>query len=574
MIRCGHLLRDEGLVEKAKRHLDYVLENQNPQGYLGPAHMQSSAAEGTAGWVRWPHTIFFRALIGHHSATRDERIVPALARHYLSSTASHGNGRDVTNVETILWTYAQTGDRRLLAHAVEAFAEYNRLSPGDDTALVNLLSEKRGTEHGVTFNEIGKLGAILYNYTGEQRYLEATVNAYRKLDRDQMLVDGVPSSSEKLRGKDPLDSHETCDIADYAWSVGYLLLATGEAEYADKIERACFNAAPGAVRSDFKGLQYLSCPNQVLADATSNHNHFYRGAAWMSYRPNPGTECCPGEVNRIMPNYVSRMWLSDGNGGLVAALYGASRVTAQVGAEEQEVTIIQKTNYPFSERIDFKILAESPVEFTLTLRIPGWCQNPSVRLNGETLDLIMSPGRFVKLERPFNHGDQVSLQLPMEIQVAHWPRGGVSVERGPLVYALRIEEDWQVDERDERSTPEFPAWNLYPASAWNYALVEEGFAEAVEIMQRDFSVEPWSIAAAPIELRVPARRVPGWVLDRRNAIISERWIDGVFGDWEYEGKFVFTPQLPEVEGPLGEVEMVTLVPYGCAKLRIAVFPSG
>ena len=234
-------------------------------------------------------------------------------------------------------------------------------------------SDNRATVHGVTFNEIAKLGAIIYMHTGERRYLDATVNAYRKLDRDQMLIDGIPSCMEDLAGKDPLDGHETCDIADYTWSVGYLLMATGKAEYADKIERACFNAAPGAVTSDFRALQYFSYPNQVLATSTSNHTLFFRGYPWMSYRPNPGTECCAGNVHRVMPNFAARMWLRDKQGGVVAALYGPGAFVGNVGQPAQTVTISEETDYPFGETITFTIHTPAAVEFPFSFRIPEWC---------------------------------------------------------------------------------------------------------------------------------------------------------------------------------------------------------
>jgi uncharacterized protein len=589
MIRCGHLLNDAFLIEKAAYQIEYVLDraersDNGDGGYLGPAFMKDPAGNN-----RWPHTIFFRAWIAHYGATGDERLVDALHRHYLSSTPSdHSGDRNVTNIEPLLWAYAQTGDPALLSHALLAYEEYNRQSPAADTAMANLLSDKRATEHGVTYNEIGKLGALLYTATGEQAYLDAAVHAYKKIDRDAMLVDGIHSSTEGLKGKDPLDSHETCDIADYTWSAGTLLMATGDADYADKVERACFNAAPGAVRSDFKGLQYFSCPNQVIADKTSNHNLFYRGHSWMSYRPNPGTECCPGEVNRIMPNFAARMWMHDGKGGLVAAFYGPSRVTTPVGSSSdggaQTVTIVEETDYPFSDRIDFQILSELPVTFTLHLRIPGWCSAAQLAVNGEPAGLSLHPGSFVPLTRTFHPNDRITLVLPMALALKRWPRGGISLERGPLAFSLRIEEAWEEDPDDPRSTPEFPAWNLYPASDWAYAPVldDADLASTVEIVHKPVLAEPWMLDTAPIELRVPARRVKGWELERKKTIVQEIWSEGKLqqleahaGSREY---FTFTPQLPDpatLPERLGEeLETVTLVPYGCTRLRITIFPDG
>jgi len=578
MVRCGHLLGDEYLLDRARKHFDHVLENADPDGYLGPKFMKQ-----WGDFNRWPHAVFFRALMAHADATDDDGISAALARHYLSNSAPHSTVREACNIEAALWAYARTGDKRLLDHAVAAYDEFNRQNPKHDTSLKTMLSDKPGTGHGVTYNEMAKLGAILYICTGRRRLLDASVNAYRKLDRDHMLVDGVVSSTERLCGRDPLASHETCDIADYTWSVGYLLMATGRADYADKIERACLNAAPGAVRSDFKGLQYFSCPNQVVSMRSSNHNEFFRGSEWMSYRPNPGTECCPGEVNRIMPNFAARTWLSDGRGGLAAALYAPCRVMTTVGEHGHEVIIVEETQYPFSDTIDFRIHTLAPATFPLSLRIPGWCRGAHLLLNGQPMNLKCEPGTFVRIRREFRNNDRITLVLPMELKLSHWPRGGIAIERGPLVYSLKIEEDWQIDtDPPKPATKDFPAWNLFPASTWNYALCVDGknLSKAVQVVHRPYTNDPWSIHTAPVELKVPARRVRGWKIERRKSVMG-MYPNATFTGFEMvekKGDFWLTPQLPDPatlrQRLADKVETVTLVPYGCTKLRVTIFPQG
>ena len=350
MERLAELLGDRKLKAKAERSFDYVLQNADPDGYLGPKLLKNSD-----GWNRWPHVVFFRAVMAKYSATGDLSLVEAVRRHYLEEPQRHNKARDVLNVEIMLWAYLKTGDKRLLDMAEKDFAEYNEQCK-DDNCVKAQLSPKKAYAHGVTYNEYSKLGAILYSCTGKKEYLKPVIKAYKKIDRYQMLPDGLHCSNEFLLDNDYMQSHETCDVTDYTWAMGYLLMATGKAEYADKIEKCIFNAGIGAVEENFKALQYLSCANQLILDRTSNHADFLQGDKWMSYRPNPGTECCAGNVNRFFPNYCARMWMKKGK-TIVAALYGASTVT--YGTRSAKVTIKEDTAYPFEDQIRFSLSRNS-----------------------------------------------------------------------------------------------------------------------------------------------------------------------------------------------------------------------
>ena len=497
-----------------------------------------------------------------YGKTHDPRIPKALLKHYLSQTDPHVSHRNIINVEIMLWTYAQTKDNRLLKMAEDCYEEYNKISKEITTLGFMESDSLEYNFHGVTFNETAKLAAVLYLYTGKKEYLDAVENAYRKVDENYMLVDGVNSSTEGMRGNDPLESHETCDIADYTWSIGYLLMATGDSKYADKIERACFNAAPGAVTKDFKELQYFSCPNQVIADRTSNHNLFFHGSEWMSYRPNPGTACCAGNVNRIMPNYVSRMWMKNNSGGPVAALYGSSAFTFNIG--DENVVITEKTDYPFNEEIQFTIHTKTPVSFPFTFRIPGWCDDPEIAVNsnGEKKSIKSESGRFQTVERIFNDGDIISLKLPMHLKASAWPNGGVAIERGPLVYSLDIPADTQIDTLDKNSSREFPAYNMYPAASWNYALVmtNKNLDKDIEIIHKSNHGYFWDSGNAPIVLKVRAKKVDDWDLQKGTMKIGS----------------LFTPPLPKrytLSKRLSDsIYALTLVPYGSTLLRQTIFP--
>jgi uncharacterized protein len=572
-VRCGCLLRNRRLIRKARAPLDFVLAHQHRDGYLGPRFLKKEPREGSHK-LRWSHAVLFRAFMAAHSASGDARIVKALHRHYLSRSSSHSDHRDVCNVETMLWVYERTGDRKILRAAEKAYAGFNKRFARTAPTMAELLSNRRSHEHGVTFHEIAKLGAILYTHTGNRRYLRAAQNGYRKIERDSLLVDGVASSRENLKGKGALETHETCDVADQTWSLGYLLMATGEARYADMIERACFNAGPGSVRKDFAALQYFSGLNQLVADKSSNHNPFDCGGASMSFRPRPFTECCTGNVHRIMPNYAARMWMTDDAGGIVATLYGPSRFELSVGGSGDVVKITEETRYPFEETIRFRIGLSRPVRFSLSLRIPGWSRNATCSVNGEPIRERLKPGSFWKLTRRFQPNDVVTLQLPMRTRAIRQPRGGIAVERGPLVYALRIKETWSRDRSDTNSSDRFPAWNLYSGSPWNYALVlKPGLIDdQVEVIQNPRAAKVWSLDDPPITLRVPARRVRDWKLIKSRSILREHFKEPL------RGRFIFTPPLPDPKSlrpRLGKrIEAVDLVPYGATHLRLTVFPRG
>ena len=84
------------------------------------------------------------------------------------------------------------------------------------------------------------------------------------------MPDGGIVSAEHLEPTAFDSVHESCDITDWSWSFGYLFMATGEARFADLIERTTFNALPGAVTKDFRQLQYFSAVNQTEIAATNS----------------------------------------------------------------------------------------------------------------------------------------------------------------------------------------------------------------------------------------------------------------------------------------------------------------
>lgn len=547
LLRLGYLLKDTAFINKVRAGIDHTLAHPQTNGRLGSAQFGS----------QWPIAVYFRVLQAEYLATGDKRIVEALQAHYLSYTPEQLGKepgkfrRAIMNIEGVLWTYGLTKDAALLKLAEDAWN-----LGGFELNQQKCLSPDTIVMHGVTYMEMAKLPAILYSYTGKKEYLDAAINAFAKLDRDHMLPDGIPSSNEFLAGKDPIKSHETCDITDYTWSAGYMLMITGQAMYADRIEKAIFNAAPGAISKDFKNLQYFSSVNQVIATGNCNTNKLAHGSTWMAYWPCHETECCAGNVHRFMPNYVTRMWMRDKEGGAVAALYGPSVEHLQVN--NKAVTITETTEYPFSESIVFTFDMPMPVTMPFTFRVPAWCSGAMVSINGKAYNRVGKAGSFTTIKRTFRKGDKIVLQLPMEAKLIPWNNQAVTVERGPLLYAYPVPEQVTIDTatysnlNGKRSNdPNFPALSITPAGHWNYTLAAQN-NQSLHVVKKATTGYPLDANNAPVVIQIPARQLPGWQL--------------------LENRYTPALPLPGQYTPATAIENITLVPYGCTRLRVAAFP--
>jgi len=545
--RLSRLIDDPAISRRRDAAMAYIL-----------AHSTGTNLGGSA--ACWPNAVVGRALMAEFSATADPRIASVLQNWLLTSAdAIASGGRNGVNCEEAFFLYGLTADQRLLDLCSQVYDGY--LS---DTNSFCTKEKIQGNglfhEHGVTAAEELKCLPLMYSYTGDPAALQLAQRAYQKVLDNDLMADGGVVSSEHLDKPAFYSVHESCDISDWSWSLGYLFMATGDARLADLIERTTFNALPGAVTKDFKQLQYFSAVNQTVIANTNNHTSSH-WATRMTYRAAHDTECCAGNINRAMPNYVIRMWMRAADGGLAAVYYGPSEVTTPVNG--QNVTLTEQTDYPFRNEISFKVKTAKPVAFNLQLRIPAWCDHADIRVNGSTLDSNPDPGTFAAINREFHDGDVVKLKLSMPVKIEDWFKNqGVVVTRGPLVYSLKIDEQRVEHTSDPDNIKPllsghdirgFPEVEFSAGSDWRYGF-PAGLADDlkhIKVVESPMTDNPFIEAQTPVRLELPLCHLTNWAP----------------GQSEPAG-------LPSSKQQLvsGRPAKMTLVPYGSTHLRLTTLP--
>jgi len=281
------------------------------------------------------------------------------------------------------------------------------------------------------------------------------------------------------------------------------------------------------------------------------------------------SRCCQHNHSQGWPYYEEHLWMATPDNGLAAILYNSSEVTAKVGDRSgHTVRLRQITNYPFDERIKIEVNAASPVKFPLYLRIPGWCDNATVSINGKEVNIHATADSYMRLENIWKQGDVIELMLPMGVSIKQWTqnKNSVSVNYGPLTFSLKIDESYKLMDSKQSAIGDskwqanadqtkWPAYEIYPASMWNYGLALNGkpAADQFTIIKKQWPQNnfPFTETDVPILIKAKGKLISSWTLD----------------------KYGLCETLPQSPVPVDtKEETIDLIPMGAARLRISAFP--
>lgn len=552
LTRLGHVLHDEALVQQAKRRFDVVVSHMNPNSILflwwlnknNPDDAKAITCDG--GWPIWACGLLGRGMAAHYAGSGDQGVLKTLEAAYAGDRSWLRLPGGMSSVWPALQTYTWTGNRQI-AEALSAIFSKDGPSQGLTPGawgryrrMPNLTPGAEPNEHGVVFLESTTPWALGYLWTGNREFLDVTLAWHDLLEREAMQPSGVPVMDEFWGPTGAFRATETCDVAGYLWSQIVLLTVSGQGRMADRAERAFFNAGPATVARDFRTHVYFQSPNRVV-DGSPPCPHG-PGASGCSYKTTHMPLCCTAALNRIVPNYVMHLWMATYDNGLAATHYGPCKVSA-LAADRAPVEIVCRTNYPFDEIIEMMITPAREANFPLSLRIPGWCKGFELSVNGSAIQTSPDANGFVRLQRLWKPGDTLRLRFPMSVRViAGRDRNAqgapyAAVSYGPLLFALPIPDI------QNPNTPD-------PAAPWKYALDAPGGRLGADVtVERGPMPARWDWPlAAPLRLQA----------------------HGVAIDWAPDPK---APRLPSE--PIADPkrpETLTLVPYGCTKFRVSMFP--
>ncbi|RAP74882.1 beta-L-arabinofuranosidase domain-containing protein [Paenibacillus montanisoli] len=550
LLPLAYVLEDEELIAKAQRWIEWSLASQQENGNFGPqGTIQSVNTDINKKHDWWHYMIMLKVITQYAEATGDARVVPFLTKYFryvqehIEANPLEGwaKARGAEMVLCIQWLHKETGEDFLLELArtvAEQTLDWTDIF--HDFPYWRKVEEWDWSTHVVNVAMGIKTPAIRYELSGQNVEHEAVHRGIDSLMTYHGQAHGMFSGDEWLSGTSPSQGVELCAVVEYMYSMEHLTRVFGEGRFGDIMEKVAFNALPATISKDWTSHQYDQQVNQIVCNVAPRAWSNSADANLFGLEPNFG--CCTANMHQGWPKLTSHLWMSDGSGGLAAVSYAPCVVRSAVG-QGAAARVTVSGEYPFRESVTIAVELDRPSEaFAISLRIPAWCEAPSLTVNGTNAKLNAVNG-YAKVEREWKNGDTLTLHLPMTVKTVSRNLYAISVERGPLVYALPVQENWQLLTKRAK----FHDWEVYPGSPWKYGLLADNVYEASEY---DIPYQPFDAEHAPIRLKATGQLVR---------------------EWKMEGNNAGTPPIyPKTEGQ--EMAELTLVPYGSAKLRIGEFP--
>jgi DUF1680 family protein len=458
---------DSTLQKKADEWIDKVAAAQLPDGYLNTYYTLSGLDK------RWTdmsmhedynggHMI--EAAVAYFDATGKRKFLDVSIKwaDHFDSLFGPGKRHWVTGHQelelALVKLYRVTQDKKYLDLAHWLLEERGKkLAYGytwtdwKDTGyaqdLVPVREQKEITGHAVRAMYLYTGVADVAALTGDQGYVKAMRTVWEDVVyRNMYITGGIGSagSNEGFTTDYDLPNEqaycETCASVGMVFWNQRMNSLSGDAEYADILERSLYNGALDGL--SLKGDRFFY--GNPLASMGKNARR-----EWF------GTACCPANIARLVESLGNYIYSSSDNGIWINLFIGN---TTNIPVKGNNINLAITGNYPWEGNITINVDPVKKIKTALHIRIPGWARNIAVpgglyvfadssaskvkiMVNGKESAYILDKG-YAVIDREWKKGDVVLLQLPMEVRKISARKevsaddGRVAIQRGPLVYCV------------------------------------------------------------------------------------------------------------------------------------------
>lgn len=544
-VPLAYLLNDEEKIGVCKRYIDGIIASQEEDGWICDC-----AEEEKCRYDIWTAFLILKVLTVYYECSSDPRIEDVVYRglkavkHHVQNFGIYGwsSARWYECLIPIYWLYERVREDWLLELGLSLYAAGTNYRVLIESG--NYKEPQNGWNHETHVVNVAMAikSEALLSQISDLGNAEFPKKMLEFLDKYHGTAAGHFTGDECLSGTSPIQGAELCSVVEAMYSYEILFAVTGDAYWCDRLEKLAFNALPATISEDMWTHQYDQQTNQVGCVNMGEKGVFRTNTPdshIFGLEPNFG--CCTSNFNQGWPKFALSTFYKADNAIISASLAPSELNTAINGSN---VCIRLETQYPFRNKLKYIITVDKKTDFCFAIRIPECV------CGFKTETLHREKDGFMIVDKSFDGTEVIEIDLEFKTKLKN--RGDMyTLERGPLVYALGIDEDWQKREyvRDgvERKYP-YCDYEIYPESKWNYAFAGTDF-EIEDNVGEDLY---FSKSKPPVTITTKMAEIP----------------------WNYKKGYNYVcEERPESTIPVSKAEKKVFKPYGCTTLRMTEMPK-